>query len=354
VGEVFRALGEDRYAPADSLCPGKSWPGFARTSCSTKTREGITAWGALFDRTTSDGLHFLVSDKDDFRSPINLNTWLVGEEAGKRVPLLSAFLYCRQQKRGSKRISYWTMMMHDYVARKAYGGLFKDLPKPKKAAAVYTLLVRSFLEDKTQAESALDTYLGDEKLYKGAGERDEIKEAVLKKYHERGKTAGPGVLAKLPGKQAGAPGEPTHQVPGGTADFSDLDAQKADSGCYITTAACRSLGLPDDCEELVTLRWFRDNVLSATEDGRREIAEYYATAPGIVAGINGCGNADSVYRDVHRGCIVPGVAAVHRRDFSEARSIFRALVSGMQARYLGDRSGTGSPTDLDEDIWKHV
>ena len=51
------------------------------------------------------------------------------------------------------------------------------------------------------------------------------------------------------------------------------------SGCYLTSACIAARGLPDDCEELMTLRIFRDKWLKLQPGGIEEIAEYYSTAP---------------------------------------------------------------------------
>ena len=46
------------------------------------------------------------------------------------------------------------------------------------------------------------------------------------------------------------------------------------------------MGLADDCDELTTLRWFRDNYLVKKANGKKLIATYYKVAPFIVAEIN--------------------------------------------------------------------
>ena len=56
--------------------------------------------------------------------------------------------------------------------------------------------------------------------------------------------------------------------------------------CFIATATCATLGLPEDCEELMLLRWFRDSVMLPTEEGRRAVARYYDIAPHAVAAID--------------------------------------------------------------------
>lgn len=51
--------------------------------------------------------------------------------------------------------------------------------------------------------------------------------------------------------------------------------------CFLTTAACDMLGLPDDCWELTSLRRLRDQHLRATAQGRAMIDAYYREAPAI-------------------------------------------------------------------------
>jgi hypothetical protein len=53
-------------------------------------------------------------------------------------------------------------------------------------------------------------------------------------------------------------------------------------GCFLTTACCEVLGLPDDCFELRTLRRYRDETLAAMPGGNATIAAYYRLAPSIL------------------------------------------------------------------------
>jgi hypothetical protein len=329
VGPVFRALGQGHYT--NFACKGRPWS--RSSACSSARTAEATPWGALFDRTTDDELHFMVSNPDDFRAPVNLNTWLTkGKEAKERVPLLSAFLIMRRRKRGFL-MANWSLDVHDYLARKVYGRhRFKELEKAEKAAVVFELLVKGDfdprLKGQKEQEQAKERCVGRDELYASEAERDEVWAAVWERFQKH-QTVGHGILQKAPGGKA-------HQVRGGAADFAELK-----EGCYLTTAACRSLSLADDCAELTALRWFRDHVLLASDDGRREVAEYYATAPAIVAAIDGPGNAGDVYRDVYRDRIAPAAAAVYRRDFPTAHAIFRDLVSQMRRRYLTGRAGGG-------------
>lgn len=53
-------------------------------------------------------------------------------------------------------------------------------------------------------------------------------------------------------------------------------------GCFLTTACCDVLGLPDDCFELRTLRHYRDETLAAMPGGNAAIVAYYSIAPSIL------------------------------------------------------------------------
>jgi len=93
--------------------------------------------------------------------------------------------------------------------------------------------------------------------------------------------------------------------------------------CYITTATVGALGLPDDCEVLTTLRRFRDEVMLKSHSGRRDVAEYYATAPAVVATIDRLPDAPAIYRSIYGEYLAPAVAAVHEGRFSEAYAQYR-------------------------------
>ncbi len=109
--------------------------------------------------------------------------------------------------------------------------------------------------------------------------------------------------------------------------------KKSKSACYITTATCLSQGLPDDCHELTTLRWFRDEVVVSTPEGRRRAAEYYASAPAIVECIDRRDDAAAVYANIHRTYILPSVGAVERHDYRRAYALFEHMVKTLRADF---------------------
>lgn len=106
------------------------------------------------------------------------------------------------------------------------------------------------------------------------------------------------------------------------------------SCCYITTAVCKSLQLPDDCAELTMLRRFRDEVLLQTEQGVDEVQQYYTLAPDIVAAIDSRADAAEIYVDLNRRYIQPSIAALALGEHRLPHQLFRVMVQETGALYL--------------------
>ncbi len=85
---------------------------------------------------------------------------------------------------------------------------------------------------------------------------------------------------------------------------------KAETRCFLTTATCSVIGLPDDCWELQTLRLFRDTHLSITPTGKELIKEYYNTAPNIVKKINDRIDTERIWLKAYWTGILPTTIAV--------------------------------------------
>ena len=71
-------------------------------------------------------------------------------------------------------------------------------------------------------------------------------------------------------------------------------------GCFLTSACVAYMGKADNCEELTTLRAFRDGYMANTEDGRALIKEYYTVAPSIARKIQRSKNAKEYFADVYQ------------------------------------------------------
>jgi hypothetical protein len=103
------------------------------------------------------------------------------------------------------------------------------------------------------------------------------------------------------------------------------EGSSSGSCCFITTACVRAAGLPDDCEELTALRWFRDVILLGFEAGRALGALYYQVSPGIVAAIAASPLEEEIYRRLF-GVIRTCVAAIKRCDFVKALHLYVGAV----------------------------
>ena len=69
----------------------------------------------------------------------------------------------------------------------------------------------------------------------------------------------------------------------GTSNASGgSDSMNGGIGCFLTTACCNHRGLPDNCDELTTLRRFRDSYVP-----KDLVKRYYSIAPNICMRIEG-------------------------------------------------------------------
>lgn len=98
-------------------------------------------------------------------------------------------------------------------------------------------------------------------------------------------------------------------------------------GCFITTAVCQSLGLPDDCYELQTLRKFRDEYMLTTADGREKVDWYYRHAPAIVQAIDLLTDREDVYQKLYSDFISSAVMSIWRGDNVMALSVYEQMIN---------------------------
>lgn len=102
--------------------------------------------------------------------------------------------------------------------------------------------------------------------------------------------------------------------------------------CYITTATCRHEGKADDCAELTAFRAFRDGWL--TEQGDTALIEdYYEKAPGLVACLELCDEAEPGYRSLREDYLKPCYEALQRGDNEACRSRYIQMVKDLEAKY---------------------
>lgn len=108
---------------------------------------------------------------------------------------------------------------------------------------------------------------------------------------------------------------------------SQAEANSAGGGgCYITTAVCESLSLPDDCYSLQTLRRFRDTYMMETNVRRSFVREYYQTAPAIVDRIRQRKDARMLFQRLYDDYILPAVIAIECGQLAGAFKIYRRML----------------------------
>ena len=88
-------------------------------------------------------------------------------------------------------------------------------------------------------------------------------------------------------------------------DYDDSSSSSSSSSgwCFITTAVCSTLNRPDDCDELNTLRKFRDKIKLENPIVAALIDEYYRIAPIIVEKIDSKQDSLEVYSKLWKNFI---------------------------------------------------
>ena len=109
-------------------------------------------------------------------------------------------------------------------------------------------------------------------------------------------------------------------------------------GCFLTTACTAARGLPDDCEELETLRWFRDNWLCQQPDGEAAIRHYYDIAPQIVERINDNYDASLIWDGLYYNMILPCVSLIKAGKYQETYALYQSNALELETRYADSDS----------------
>lgn len=101
---------------------------------------------------------------------------------------------------------------------------------------------------------------------------------------------------------------------------------KPGSNCFITTAVCGTLGLPDDCRQLRALRKFRDEFMESTEEGVDLVIRYYDLAPRIVEVLDVMPEGKFHYNYMLTNFIEPALLHIANGRNEEAQGVYCAMV----------------------------
>ncbi|HIK05445.1 MAG TPA: DUF4157 domain-containing protein [Trichormus sp. M33_DOE_039] len=105
--------------------------------------------------------------------------------------------------------------------------------------------------------------------------------------------------------------------------------------CYITTACVTARGLPDDCEELQTLRQFRDQYMLSLPTGQDLVEFYYEQSPRIVDAINGSTQSEAIYEDLYK-VIRECVDIIHQAQYQKALTTYISMVLKLRDKFTPD------------------
>ena len=105
-----------------------------------------------------------------------------------------------------------------------------------------------------------------------------------------------------------------------------------DGCCFITTACVKSRQLADNCEELTTLRNFRDTYIAKQENGETLIDVYYRLSPAIVAAINQQEDEEDIYLMLY-GVICRCVQAIKNQDYAYAMRTYMEMVLNLRDKF---------------------
>lgn len=116
----------------------------------------------------------------------------------------------------------------------------------------------------------------------------------------------------------------------GSTDNPSTGEVQDKGGCYLTTACMLHMAndFNDSCDELMTLRWFRDKFVS--ED---DIKHYYATAPIIVDAINKAIDNKAIYNFIYQYVVQPCVNAIKNKQYEFAYKRYKDSILKLEEKY---------------------
>lgn len=92
--------------------------------------------------------------------------------------------------------------------------------------------------------------------------------------------------------------------------------------CFISTVVCEYFGKEDDCEELNTLRNYRDNWLRVQSNGEELIKKYYETAPIIVKELKDSPNYPKYCEELWNRYLQPCLDFIKNQKYELCKNLY--------------------------------
>ncbi len=140
-------------------------------------------------------------------------------------------------------------------------------------------------------------------------------------------------IQAITGIQAGVVNNQTAVQMAQVQNAGQFTVAKNLSPCFLTTAACEHMGMPDDCYVLTTLRTYRDGWMKVNAPG--EVGRYYREAPGIVARLDARPDTVMVYTLMWHDFILPAVHCVERGQNRAAFAIYANMFETFKQLAIG-------------------
>ncbi len=101
-------------------------------------------------------------------------------------------------------------------------------------------------------------------------------------------------------------------------------------GCFVSTTVCSALGKDDNCEELLLLRSFRDQILLKSKEGIQLVEEYYRCSPDLLARLAKRGEAEPhIYERLYRLHLYPIIELVRGGKSAETIEAYIAMINSI-------------------------
>ncbi len=139
-------------------------------------------------------------------------------------------------------------------------------------------------------------------------------------------------------KQAGRDISTGWKSAGGKLSDTWKNTTGGGGGCFLTTAAVRSLSSETGERVLATLRAFRDGCLLASDQGRELVGAYYTIAPQIVDRIDASSAPAGEYERIYHEIVLPCHQFILSGDSEAAIGIYSRGVCDLAAKWLAATS----------------
>jgi hypothetical protein len=116
--------------------------------------------------------------------------------------------------------------------------------------------------------------------------------------------------------------------------FEDIQKGFKSKLCFITTAVCRTLGLPDSCYELQAFREFRDDYLLKQAGGKEQVQEYYLIAPLIVKAIDVSPEKERIYHSIWGDYLSKCLVMYEQHNYQQCRNTYTEMVNVLRDEWL--------------------